>query len=147
MADVAMQYRFEGFMYFYIFLAIARWAIPGARCAALRLLHGRSHGRLALGIAWLFSEGKRGADRSGQRGGFCRLRGSGEMFSIPTISLFYVRVQEIVVFALVAVILSVTVRRYGICCLATRRWNASGRILPATSPPMWSTNCHKMTSR
>ncbi|MEM9106270.1 MAG: adenylate/guanylate cyclase domain-containing protein [Pseudomonadota bacterium] len=107
---VAMQYRFEGFMYFYIFLAIATLGYNWRTVRGFASFMAISWGS-ALGIAWYFSN-ENVALTEAANAAFAGYGDLGDVLN-PNGFLFYVRVQEIVVFALVAVILSVTVRRYG----------------------------------
>ncbi|MCP4315807.1 MAG: adenylate/guanylate cyclase domain-containing protein [Hyphomicrobiales bacterium] len=107
---LGMQFRFEGFMYFYIFLAVATLAyswrtVRGFATILAVLWFG------ALGIAWLFAR-----ENVSMTEAINAAFGSDlelAEFLNPNNLLFYVRFQEAVVFAIVAVILSVSVKRYG----------------------------------
>lgn len=107
---LAMQYRFEGFMYFYIFLAIATLGYSWRTVRGFATFMAVTWGS-ACGIAWYFSNENVALTEAAQAA-FTGYGDLGEVLN-PNGFLFYVRVQEIVVFALVAVILSVTVQRYG----------------------------------
>ena len=107
---LGMQFRFEGFMYFYIFLAVATLAyswrtVRGfASSVAIAWFGG-------LGIAWFFSQENLSMTEA-INAAFGADTDLADILN-PNHFLFYVRFQEVVVFALVAFILSVSVRRYG----------------------------------
>lgn len=107
---IAMQYRFEGVIYFYIFLAVATLGYSWRTVRGFATFLAVSWG-LALAIAWYFSI-ENAALTEGANAAFA---GYGDLHEVlnPNRFQFYLRFQEIVVFALVAIILSVTVRRYG----------------------------------
>jgi len=107
---IAMQYRFEGIIYFYIFLAVATLGYSWRTVRGFATFLAVSWGS-ALAIAWYFSI-ENVALTEGANAAFA---GYGDLPEVlnPNRFQFYLRFQEIVVFALVAIILSVTVRRYG----------------------------------
>ena len=107
---LAMEYRSEGFMYFYILLAAGtlayswrtvRWI--GTLTAGLWLV--------TLGIIWAISSENIPLTEAA----FAAFMPDRDLASIlnPNNFLFYIRVQEVVVFFIVAATLSVVVRRYG----------------------------------
>lgn len=107
---LAMQYRFEGFMYFYIFLAVATLGYSWRTVRGFATFMGVSW-ITALAIGWYFSpENITLTDVTNAAFG-----AGTDMADVlnPNHFQFYLRTQEIVVFVLVALILSVTVRRYG----------------------------------
>ncbi len=107
---IAVQYRFEGFMYFYIFLAVATLGYSWRTVRGFATFMGVSW-LSALAIAWYFSA-EDAALTQATNAAFGAGTGLADILN-PNHFQFYLRTQEVVVFALVALILSVTVRRYG----------------------------------
>ncbi|WP_206057328.1 adenylate/guanylate cyclase domain-containing protein [Nitratireductor sp. XY-223] len=107
---LAMQYRFEGFLYFYVLLAggalayswrTVRWM--GTLTVALWLL--------AFAIAWFVSSDNIALTEAA----IAAFQPDLELASFlnPNNFLAYIRLQEVVVFMIVAITLSLVVRRYG----------------------------------
>jgi adenylate cyclase len=107
---VAVQYRFEGFMYFYIFVAVATLGYSWRTVRGFAIFMTVSW-ITALGLAWFFSSENVAMTEAAN----AAFGSDPELANIlnPNHFQFYLRTQEIVVFALVALILSVSVRRYG----------------------------------
>ncbi|WP_419906173.1 adenylate/guanylate cyclase domain-containing protein [Hoeflea sp.] len=106
---MAMQFRFEGVIYFYVLLAVGtlayswrtvRWM--GTLTAGLWVL--------ALGIAW-FATTEDISLTEAARAAFLPDQELADLLD-PNNFLYFIRVQEMVVFLIVAITLSVTVRRY-----------------------------------
>ncbi|MEX3011736.1 adenylate/guanylate cyclase domain-containing protein [Hoeflea sp. TYP-13] len=107
---LGMQFRFEGFMYFYVFLGVATLAYSWRTVRGFASIVAISWFG-AIGIAWLFSQ-ENIAMTDAVNAAFGTDLDLAEILN-PNDFLFYIRFQEVVVFAIVAVILSVSVRRYG----------------------------------
>jgi adenylate cyclase len=106
---VAMQYRFDNFIYFFVILAAGTLAYSwrtviaiGSWTAAMWMI--------ALGLAWWFStpDPELAAAAAGAFAGHWELS---EFFD-PNNFLFHMRVQEVIVFVLVSVTLGYSARRF-----------------------------------
>ncbi|MCY6383335.1 adenylate/guanylate cyclase domain-containing protein [Hoeflea prorocentri] len=106
---LAMQYRFEGFMYFYVLLALGTLAYSWRTVRGIGVMTAGLW-MISFGIVWLVSS-EDVALTEAVNGAFLP---DGEMARLlnPNNLLAYIRVQEVIVFLIVAVTLSVTVRRY-----------------------------------
>ncbi|MEM6460847.1 MAG: adenylate/guanylate cyclase domain-containing protein [Pseudomonadota bacterium] len=107
---VAVQYRFEGFMYFFLFLAMATLGYTWRTVRGFGTFMAVTWG-VALALAWWFSD-ENLAMTEAINAAFVSDPDLADILN-PNHFLFYVRFQEVVVFALVALILSVSVQRYG----------------------------------
>ncbi len=108
---LAMEYRAAGFKYFYVLLASSVLAYSwrtvrgiGTTTCWLWLF--------ALAVVWLLSEGDPALTEAA-RAAFGTDPELAE-FLDPNNPLYYIRVQEVVVFLIVAITLSLAVRRYGV---------------------------------
>ena len=106
----AMQYRFEGFMYFYILLAAGTLAFSWRTVRGIGTIVA-TFWLLALGIIWLVSNPNLALTEAAQAA-FLPDHDLAEMLD-PNNLLVYIRAQEVVVFVIVAWILAAAVRRYG----------------------------------
>ncbi len=106
----AMQYRFEGFMYFYILLAAGTLAFSWRTVRGIGTIVA-VFWLLALGIIWLVSNSNMALTEAAQAA-FLPDRELAELLD-PNNLLVYIRAQEVVIFVIVAWILSAAVRRYG----------------------------------
>ena len=106
----AMQYRFEGFMYFYILLAAGTLAFSWRTVRGIGTIVA-VFWLLALGIIWLVSNPKMALTEAAQAA-FLPDRDLAELLD-PNNLLVYIRAQEVIVFVIVAWILAAAVRRYG----------------------------------
>ncbi len=105
-----MQYRSEGFMYFYVLLAIGTLTYSWRTVRGIGTITA-GFWILALGLMWLLSD-ENAALTAAADAAFSQY---GEMAYIlnPNSLLYYIRVQEVVAFLIVAATLAVSVRRYG----------------------------------
>ncbi len=107
---LAMEYRAQSFKYFYILLAVGTLAYSWRTVRAMGTMTSILW-VLALAIAWAVSAGDQGLSEAV----YAALSPDREMAELldPNNFLFYIRVQEVVVFMIVAATLAISVRRYG----------------------------------
>ncbi|KAE9631028.1 adenylate/guanylate cyclase domain-containing protein [Parasedimentitalea maritima] len=106
---IAMQYRFDNFIYFYVILAAGTLAYSWRTVIAIGFWSAGMW-TTALIIAWWFSS----VDTALQQAAV-ELFGDNDLlarFMDPTSFMFHLRIQEVVVFVIVAVTLGFSVRRF-----------------------------------
>ena len=107
---LAMEYRSEGFMYFYILLAAGTLAYSWRTVRGIGIVT-TALWLLALGIMWLVSEDNAALSAAAEAA-FLPDRELADLLN-PNSFLYYIRVQEVFVFLIVAMTLAMSVRRYG----------------------------------
>ena len=106
---LAMEYRSQGFMYFFVLLASATMAYSWRTVRWIGTVTGTIW-LLALAVVWALSRENEALTEAAQRA-----FGAGTVLAElldPNNLLFYIRIQEVVVFVIVATTLSLSVRRF-----------------------------------
>lgn len=106
---VAMQYRFDNFIYFFVILAAGTLAYSWRTVIAIGTWTAAMW-MGALGLAWWFSTPVPGLSEAAEAA-FAGLEGLAYFFD-PNNFMFHLRVQEVIVFVLVAVTLGFSARRF-----------------------------------
>ena len=107
---LAMEYRGQGFQYFYVLLASSTMAYSWRTIRGMGTVT-TGLWLFALGVVWFVSDGDPAlTDAAYATFGHKPVLAE---FMDPNNPLFYIRVQEVVVFLIVATTLALTVRRYG----------------------------------
>ena len=106
---VAMQYRFDNFIYFFVILAAGSLAYSWRTVIAIGTWTAAMW-MGALGLAWWFSTPVPGLSEAAEAA-FSGLGGLSYFFD-PNNFMFHLRVQEVIVFLLVAVTLGFSARRF-----------------------------------
>lgn len=107
---LAMQYRNEGFMYFYVLLAIGTLAYSWRTVRGIGIMTAGLWA-ISLGLIWLFST-ENVALTEATAAAFLPDSDLAYLLN-PNNLIGYIRFQEMMVFVIVAVTLSVSVQRYG----------------------------------
>ena len=141
---VAMQYHFGNFIYFFVLLSGATLAYSWRTVIAVGTW---TSALWIVGMIWVWWQPDRNPVLTAR---IAAAVGSDQrLFDLisPNSIVFGARIQEIVVFMIVAVTLAIAVRRSNDLLIRHAAWSASAAISRATSRRTWWRNCPSTTNR